>query len=228
MTINNLYSLKTGYMPLGPGEMACFMSHRLAWKRILSDGVDWAFVAEDDIHLFNAKLFFRTNAWLQSDRYDLVKAETTRQIIELDTELISYPYGHELRILKTFHGGAAGYFVSKRCVGILLTESEHMCGPVDQLIFNYGINKSLRIVQLDPAICIQDYLTHKPTGLSSTLEEDRRMSMQTQGILIMPGKHKGLRKLIKELSRPFVRMYIFINTLFGYQIIKRIRYTGDI
>ncbi len=40
--------------PLGKGEIACFLSHRLAWARIVESGDDFGFVAEDDLGLSSA------------------------------------------------------------------------------------------------------------------------------------------------------------------------------
>lgn len=37
--------------PLGRGEIACFLSHRLAWARIVESGHDFGFIAEDDLGL---------------------------------------------------------------------------------------------------------------------------------------------------------------------------------
>lgn len=36
---------------LVPGEVGCFLSHRRAWQQILDNGLDYALVLEDDVHL---------------------------------------------------------------------------------------------------------------------------------------------------------------------------------
>ena len=36
---------------LGPGEVGCFLSHRLAWQRMLDEGLEAALILEDDVAL---------------------------------------------------------------------------------------------------------------------------------------------------------------------------------
>ncbi len=37
--------------PLGPGEIGCFLSHRKCWARIVSENLEYALIAEDDLSL---------------------------------------------------------------------------------------------------------------------------------------------------------------------------------
>ena len=221
---------KIGYFPLGVGEIACFLSHRRIWKTIINEGVSWGFVAEDDIYFYNAKLFFESDKWIPSNNFfDIIKAETTRHKTELSTKMIAKPHGHKLRKLISMHAGAGGYFVSKRGASILLRETESKCGPVDQILFNnqYGVTQLLNILQLDPAICIQDCFHAESKGIVSTLDDDRRRSFQKQGMLLVNCKPKGLAKVYRELVRPFIKLYTYVKILFGFQIVKKIRYAGD-
>ena len=224
-----LFARRTGKLPLGPGEMGCFLSHRKVWARILADGVDWGFVAEDDIHFCNASRFFCNIDWLPQHA-DVIKAETTRQRIHLYTIVESTPFGHELHKLKSYHGGAAGYFVSRLGAEILLEETSDKCDPVDLVIFHedFGVTKSLRILQLDPAICVQDYLLGGPGKLESLLDSDRELSRKEQGL---QGKPEGIAKVWRELSRPVKRatslFAVYTKTCLGIAHVKKIKFAGD-
>ncbi len=224
-----LFARRTGKLPLGPGEMGCFLSHRKVWARILADGVDWSFVAEDDIHFYNASRFFCNSDWLPK-HVDLIKAETSRQRIQLHTIVESKPFGHELRRLNSYHFGTAGYFVSRLGAEILLEETVDKCDPLDLVMFHedFGVTKSLRIFQLDPAICVQDYLFGRPDKLESLLESDRALRRKEQGL---QGKPKGIAKVWRELSRPFIRISNVImsnvKTMLGLALIKKVKFAGD-
>jgi len=219
-----------GLLPIGPGEMGCFLSHRKAWKEILDQDEDWAFVSEDDVHFCGASEFFRNSRWIPAHAM-LIKAETARQRVRLDTTVIARRFGHELRSLQSYHGGSAGYFVSSFGARVLLRQTTDRCDPLDHLLFSkdFGLFDQVNILQLDPAICVQDYLVRtKCRYLQSTLDEDRKESRKTQG---MHGKLGGLAKIQRELSRSFIRISQFtfskLLTILGIRIIKKIGYTGD-
>jgi|28_taG_2_1085356.scaffolds.fasta_scaffold00015_160 glycosyl transferase family 25 len=226
-----LLSYRSGHLPLGKGEMGCFLSHRKVWKEIIDRGLTWAFVAEDDLHLAHAEAFFENSNWLPTDAH-IVKAETARQRVFLSTELHSEVAGHELRLLKSYHGGSAGYFVSAKGAALLLKESETRCDALDHVLFHHwiGIVQQMTVYQMDPAICVQDYLLGGPQkrGFRSTLNSDRKDSRRTQGI---KGKPKGLAKIWRELSRPFTRLARKVSdalrNFLGTARIKFIPYAGE-
>ncbi len=226
-----LFSYSSGHLPLGKGEMGCFLSHRKVWQEIVDRGLKWAFVAEDDLHLSHATPFFETTDWLPEAAH-IVKAETARQKVFLSTDLQSEVSGHELRRLQSYHGGSAGYFVSAKGAALLLKESERKCDALDHVLFHpwIGIVQQMAVYQMDPAICVQDYLLRGPQkrGFRSTLNTDRKDSRQAQGL---KGKPKGLAKLWRELSRPFTRLgrraLDAARNLSGTARIKFIPYVGD-
>jgi len=42
--------------PLAPGEIGCFLSHRRCWRRILTEGWEYALIVEDDLAIDPARL----------------------------------------------------------------------------------------------------------------------------------------------------------------------------
>ncbi len=226
-----LFNFRSGRLPLGKGEMGCYLSHRKVWQMIVQQKIEWAFVAEDDLHLENTSGFFSDTKWIPGDA-DIVKAETARQRVSLSTTLEASVDGHDIRRLLSYHGGSAGYFVSLRGAEILLQESERKCDALDHVLFHpwIGIVQKLTVYQIDPAICVQDYLLSGPQkkGFASTLSSDRKSSRASQG---MTGKPSGLAKIWREISRPFVRTSRNINVAFrnasGNARIKFVPYAGD-
>ncbi len=216
-----------GKLPVGPGEMACFLSHREVWARVGSGAAEWAFVAEDDIRFStDAGSLFREDGWIPEDA-DIVKAETARQWVRMDSRLHLEVNGHAVRRLHSYHGGSAGYFVSRSAAKKLIELTEAKCDPLDHVLFHewVGVVQQLVVYQLDPAICIQDYLVEKSAqrvGFKSTLDSDRMQSKRQ----FRPARPRPLHKLWREVSRPFRRIAIragyFLENRSGRAIIKRI------
>ena len=226
-----LFSYRSRYLPLGPGEMACFLSHRKVWQLIIDRGIDWAFVAEDDLHMEGTSPFFKDSAWIPADA-DIVKAETARQRVILSTDLHSTVDEYQLRQLLSYHGGSAGYFLSGEAAKLLMRETEKKCDALDHVLFHnwIGVVQKLKVYQLDPAISVQDYLAHGSIkkNFASTLTADRTRSKISQPMIAKP---TGLLKIWREISRPFTRtaqrMLDGLRNASGRQVIKRISYVGD-
>lgn len=228
-----LLEQRSGHLPLGKGEMGCFLSHRTVWSIIVDRKIEWAFVAEDDAHFGPLDGVFSNKDWLPSDA-DLVKAETVRQRIFMEPGPPKVRIGsYSVRRLDSHHGGSAGYFVSLSGAETLLGETETKCDALDHVLFHpwIGIVQNLEVYQMDPALCVQDYLLegaqHK--GFASTLNSDRKQSRNNQDVI---GKPKGLAKVWREISRPFVRLYMPVADVFtnlsGNAIIKRVPFSGDV
>lgn len=144
------------WKPLLRGEIACLLSHRLAWRCFLESGAAWGFFAEDDIHFAAAAGdFIGREDWF-APGVMIVKAETV-----FARQVGSWPYarlagGFVTRQLWSYHWGAGGYFLSRaaaeRLVPLELAEGL----PVDLLLFGQGAPHGLPVHQLSPAICAQD------------------------------------------------------------------------
>ncbi|MBC6441532.1 MAG: glycosyltransferase family 25 protein [Rhodobacteraceae bacterium] len=221
-TRTRLFAKRSGHLPLGPREMGCFLSHRAAWQQVVDDTANWAFIAEDDIRFANAARFFTHTDWLPAQA-DMVKAETCRQKIRMSRKPAARPHGHALRRLLSYHGGTAGYFISKQGAEILLRETADKCDAADHILFNpqFGVTQHLQIWQLDPAICVQHRFFQGAEPPESTLDADRAESLREQKIML-PGKPGGLAKIWREISRPFIRAGAALTT-----DTTKVPYAGD-
>jgi glycosyl transferase, family 25 len=187
------------FYQLGPGEIGCFLSHRRAWEEIVASGLKWGTVFEDDVHIgADAANILRDFSWIPVDA-DIVKLETTLRPVTLSIESRAAPgNGRNLQRLWSRHGGTAGYVISRQCCVRLLADSQKPHDPLDQYMFNpvSSIFKHLHILQLSPALCVQDenYLGGSENSLKSTLHDERNLN-----------KPKGLKKIMREIIRPVAR-----------------------
>ncbi len=213
---DQLKARSSGTYPIGYGEMGCYLSHRKAWSEIARAGNDWAFVAEDDIRFSpSAELFFESAKWCPADA-DIIKAETHNQKTEVSYNPVAEAFGHGIRLLLSNHRGSAGYFVSGSAAQRLLKLTDDICDPLDEVLFNpeLGVAAKLRIYQLDPAICIQDFLLAKAAGgqgFESTIEDDRSRLVEVR----KRRKPRGLAKVKRELLRIVRKMRLLGQTATG-------------
>ncbi len=204
--VKRLQKNSSQLFPWDKGAMGCFLSHRKVWQIIVKRELDWAFIAEDDLHIAKVKPFYVNKNWIPHDA-NIVKAETFRCRVSLAQRSGAEVDGHDLRKLQSSHIGGGGYFINTHAAQLLLKETQRVCDPVDHIIFDplCGIFQQMSVYQIDPAICVQDFLLqdarHK-VGFRSTLQGERR---GWDGSKISP-KPKGWAKVRREITRPFKRL----------------------
>jgi glycosyl transferase, family 25 len=213
-------SIQSG-TPLGPSEIGCFLSHRKAWEQVLSSGAEWAFVAEDDLHLADgAAAYFHSTGWIPDDA-QLIKAETTFRRCHMAREGSLTPDGRTVRRLFSLHGGAGGYFIGRKTAQDALDLTRYICEPADHVLFNpaFGFFNDHVTYQIDPAIAVQDLLRreNKAGFLQSGLALERRAQSKPKA-----------GKIAREIARPFRRLFQSIRdadfSLRRKTLFKRIDY----
>jgi glycosyl transferase, family 25 len=143
-----------------PNELACFLSHRVIWQKMVESNEACAFIAEDDIHISDdLPRFLADSNWMPPDA-DLVKAETVKQRVWLSHSAATDYYDHQLWQLRSFHGGSAGYFIRQQGAVKLLELTDNYCMSPDQVLFNpkYKPARNLISYQIVPALVAQDWV----------------------------------------------------------------------
>jgi glycosyl transferase family 25 len=191
------------FQPLNPGEVGIFMSQRAAWQRLVDSGEPMAAVFEDDVVL-SAQAGRLLEALSQAGwQADVVKLETTQRPVVLGTPETNLDATHALRPLRSWHGGAAGYVLTRACARRLLDATWPLADPVDQVLFNpmSRICASLNVLQLSPGLCIQKNLLERGHTAESVFGTtiDRHRS---RGLLLRHGLAIDLRRaVLKQRGR---------------------------
>lgn len=149
--------------PLGEipkGDQCCFLSHRLAWSRLVESGAPYAVVLEDDVVLSQqAKMVMQSDSWIPTEA-DLIKLEhygPASQSVLL-SDFIALRNGLRLGRMRSRHTGGAAYIISRRAAELLLKVPRFDL-PVDHLLFNPNNSKifaQLRPWQLLPTVARQE------------------------------------------------------------------------
>ncbi|TNL53972.1 glycosyltransferase family 25 protein [Acinetobacter bereziniae] len=185
---------------LSKNELACLYSHISLWKKAVDEKMQAIAIFEDDIYLSaGAELFLKDSNWLT---VDIVKVEKSYNHVILDLEKIRVFKNQDfvIRKLKKAHLGAAGYILSYKGAVELLDymHKQAFFDHVDQLIFRkYVSDGALAIYQLNPTLCIQDYLLNPNNQKFKT-------SLQWRDQVII--KPTGLQKIFREISRIFIQL----------------------
>lgn len=194
--------------PLGPGEIGCFLSHRIAWETILQNDDEWAAVFEDDVYLSrDATTLLDDVSWIPQGT-DIIKLETTRIPVSLgdqEGEVTFTEIPRKLFPLLSPHGGAGGYLISRHAARELIGDPETVRDPIDEYLFNpvSAVVKKMSVLQLSPALCIQHVIVtenRSDASLNSTIQHERDKKWQQEWERNRP---IGFAKLWREASRPF-------------------------
>jgi glycosyl transferase family 25 len=166
---------------LSRGELGCLLSHREAWRRIAEGPEPFAAVFEDDIHLADwAGDFLRDADWVPPGTA-IVKLETMLKPVLLGRTAMPTRRHCALAALQSAHMGSAGYVLASTAAPRLLEAG--ISAPSDTVLFRIA-PASLPVLQLDPALCVQDTF-HPIVGarsqtLGSTINEERKATRRVQ------------------------------------------------
>ena len=194
-------------------EIACILSHREVWQKIVDNKIPCACILEDDVNLSSSfPNFIRDISWLP-DSFDVIKIETFWDRVSLSFKKTK-ARDRLLRQLGSMHAGSAGYIVSLKGAIKLLNIAQHLDRPLDHLMFEVKTTRSeFRVMQLSPALCIQEEVLLPDVAPSSDITNDRRIR-QSQ-------KTHGIHKLWREIKRPYFQILGFMRLIKEKLIIVR-------
>lgn len=201
-------------LSLTQGEIACLLSHISLWKKAIDEQLDYIAIYEDDVHLGeNAEVFLNQSTWIP-EQGDVIKLEAFNTHIFVDrAEKFQLDDHRKLYMLKFKHVGAAAYILSQHAAKVLLEAVQYNkepLKPLDHIIFeDYIFNGKLKVLQILPALCIQDDRKQAlDKRLNSALEQERRSRFKNQT------SQKGLKaKIKKELFRVVLQLLKLKNNV---------------
>ncbi|WP_437560052.1 glycosyltransferase family 25 protein [Acidithiobacillus sulfuriphilus] len=139
---------------LTPGEVGCFLSHRLLWEKCAASKDEVWCILEDDVHLgdgFQKKIALAVHArkeWdllrLMSERYD--RRGKIHRHLDCEARLMAY--------IKQPQGTAA-YLIQPHTAQVLLESTQRIREPVDNAVDQYW-QHGLRLLVLDPPLASID------------------------------------------------------------------------
>ena len=179
-------------------ELALIASHKEVWRRFLASGETWCCVLEDDVILSpDFPDFMRSADWLPAGA-SIVKIESfgRRKLFLGAKEFVARD--RSLRPLLSTHLGTAGYVLERKAAAILQDRTSEVSSPIDNLLFEDLLgDKTLKIYQMAPALCIQELQLPNAGVPSGEFKSTIQAANRKPSVAL----HK---KLLREVKRPFV------------------------
>ena len=187
---------------LTQGEIACLLSHVSLWKKALDEKLDYIAIFEDDIYLGeNADKFLNSDQWIP-EGIDIIKLEAFSKSALMLFQSIKLINNKKLRQLTGEHLATAGYILSLKAVNFYMLKfrSENELIAIDHIMFEKTIfDKTAKVYQLLPALCIQSDRLDQFSIISSELEKERRKRFNQ--------KYQEAKKIKSTLSDKIYREY---------------------
>jgi glycosyl transferase, family 25 len=189
---------------MSAGAYACFQSHRKSWKQFLESGGSHAMIFEDDLVLADGFSAFMSSDWVPADA-DLVKLETFNTRMHLSRHPKFTVAGRDLFRLRSRHVGSGCYVIAARFVPQLLSMTEKVSEPPDELMFSDALPSFDKIVtyQMTPAAAVQgNLLPTSPTepGWAETSIVERFLA---GGPIITEVGESTTARIIRRVTQEF-------------------------
>ena len=215
-----LISPKFEFAPMTPAEFGLLGSHRKAWECFLQTNEQNAAIFEDDAILATDLGTALTEIDRTKMPFDIIKLETTLRSVVMSPSEETLSSGYQLHELLTWHGGTAGYIISRAGAEKLLSwkaqphdastaekDAPLLCSAsvLDQMLFNpfSKVCSQLRVIQMNPAGCIQNDILARQTGganFGSTIQPGSRKTK-----FLRYGFWIGLTRLIRKIREKAYR-----------------------
>jgi len=195
---------------ISAGALACFHSHREAWKLVASGDEPYAAIFEDDVHLSSDLPRFLSDAsWIPADA-DIVHLGRSRErcvVINAGFNALD----RKLYRTVTENSGTEGYIILRQCARRLYAEFTDIAEEeFDILMFDKNAF-DLTVYKMIPSLCIQDQFVEEP-----------RFDGQIER---KPSKMKRGSRLGREAARQIVKLKRGFTRLLGLKAPIRIRVT---
>lgn len=191
---------------LTAGEIGCMMSHISLWEMVVKKELSHMAIFEDDIHFGNnVDAYLQDEDWI-SDLIHVVKLEKNCNRCSLGkTDFLQKRNSkYQLRRLQSTNYGMAGYILSYQGAVVLLDylKAQVVDKPIDVFLFEELLgDENLLIVQLNPALCIQDQLLmKKDDNFPSELTRDRDILRRNGGVKIKRSIGFKIRRELKRIK----------------------------
>ncbi|MDY3115506.1 MAG: glycosyltransferase family 25 protein [Sutterella sp.] len=139
---------------LRSGELACFLSHRECWKRLVASKDDWALVLEDHC-VFSSQVqeYLASTDWIPVE-CELIQFVWSKNPVYFDKQIPLENENSLVRLNSSSPIGTSAYFISKKAAQIALDESQWIYGPVDNFLFGSlsGFSRQVRAWRLLGAV----------------------------------------------------------------------------
>ena len=127
---------------LKAGEIACFLSHRACWEKLVDSDNDWALILEDHCDFSPlADRYLKSTDWIPLGCH-LIQLNYSNKAIYSNRQIKLQDGNVLARLSCSSPVGTSAYFISREAAKIALEESQTINSPVDNFLFGAWSNYS--------------------------------------------------------------------------------------
>lgn len=152
-----LENIKHGQRLIKQTEMACFLSHKSAWEKVILENKPCAILEDDAVLVHDFKEVLDEIAQLNDPNIDLINLEVQprNKIVANDPSYHIVEDEYAIYQLLLEKNGTGGYVLFPSGAKKLLAEAKHRLALADAFIFSCP---NLNLYQIEPAALLQDVI----------------------------------------------------------------------
>ena len=130
---------------LRPGEIACFLSHRKCWQKLIDSGKDWALILEDHCQFSPlADRYLNSVNWIPSG-CEIVQIHLSDKHFYSNKRIELADGNALLNVISSPARRSSAYFISRHAAQVALNNSKKISCPLDNFILGSGSTFSKEI-----------------------------------------------------------------------------------
>lgn len=123
---------------LKSGEIACFLSHRICWQKLVDSNKDWALILEDNCEFTSrAASYMNSTKWIPHE-CELIQLTFSKQPTFSNRQIILSDENLLLGLKYASPSGSSAYFISRNAALLALESSKQISCPLDNFLFGYS------------------------------------------------------------------------------------------
>ena len=189
---------------LRPGEIACFLSHRKCWQKLIESDKDWGLILEDHCHFSPlAGRYLTSTEWIPAG-CEIIQIHLSDKAF-YSSQRIDLEDGNALlNVVSSPARRSSAYFISRYAAQIALEESKEIACPLDNFIFGCTSTFSQKV------------MGWRLLGAIARRDEKAQTTIHGRG-----SKNKGRNKARVHPKRILTKLKMKLNRIFlkkSYQL----------
>ena len=199
--VANYYNEEEGkkyyYRSLSRGEVGCFLSHRLCWKKILESGAPFGIILEDDLQV-TGNVHEAIGLIEQLDfAWDLVKLAPYNRKVRKEVLSHKLNENFSLVIHNKVMAGTPATIYSREGARKLLKATEKFYRPIDTDIQHFW-EKDVEVWSLSPYVFQQNLDSESTLTATRKHNTKRHWLRKTQQVSEFFNNRKAVKKQVKS------------------------------
>lgn len=191
------------YAPLTDGEVGCFESHIKAWKMVVENGLDGAFVAEDDMIFASdlGQMKFPADLLQRADIIKIDQSLPRESIYGTQAIPVAGSAGRSVVRMLGSEMSTGCYFITRKGAQTLLARAQNYILPVDVFMFDREskVFWDLEVWKLRDAAAAQILMLTEAAGLHADFQDRIQGAPRPEQARGLPARWRHTRLRLRRV-----------------------------